>query len=147
MSSFKEFGCFSFYFSVLRIRDVYPGSELFPSRTRVKEFKYFNPKNGNMIRVVHPGSGSWLFTHPGSRGQKGTGSRIRNTAIFTLHIFSNFPLTLKLSIFAGGNFFCLTSSDLVYEPKGVSAMSTVQLSTRDQINFRDVTPYLTCASS
>ncbi len=26
---------------------------------------------------VHPGSGSWLFTHPGSRGQKGTGSRIR----------------------------------------------------------------------
>jgi hypothetical protein len=30
-----------------------------------------------MIRVVHPGSGS--FTHPGSRGQKGTGSRIHNT--------------------------------------------------------------------
>ncbi len=31
-----------------------------------------------MIRVVHPGSGirSWFFTHPGSRGQKGTGSRI-----------------------------------------------------------------------
>ncbi len=29
-----------------------------------------------MIRVVHPGSGSWLFTHPGSRGQKGNGSRI-----------------------------------------------------------------------
>ncbi len=23
-----------------------------------------------MIRVVHPGSGSWFFTHPGSRGQK-----------------------------------------------------------------------------
>ncbi len=33
-----------------------------------------------MIRVFHPGSGSWFFfTHPGSRGQKGTGSRIRNT--------------------------------------------------------------------
>jgi hypothetical protein len=30
-----------------------------------------------MIQVVHPGSG--LFTHPGSRGQKGTGSRFRNT--------------------------------------------------------------------
>ncbi len=32
-----------------------------------------------MIRVVHlgSGSGSWLFTHPGSRGQKGTGFRIR----------------------------------------------------------------------
>jgi hypothetical protein len=26
---------------------------------------------GNMIRVVHPGSGSYFFTHPGSRGQKG----------------------------------------------------------------------------
>ncbi len=33
----------------------------------------------NMIRAVHPGSGSWFLTHPGSgsRGQKGTGSRIR----------------------------------------------------------------------
>ncbi len=29
-----------------------------------------------MIRLVLPGSGSY-FTHPGSRGQKGTGSRIR----------------------------------------------------------------------
>ncbi len=58
------------------------------SRIRIEEFQYFNPKNGcwalgNLIRVVHPGpdpgSGSWLFTHPGSRihGQKGTESRIR----------------------------------------------------------------------
>ncbi len=52
----------------------HPGSWI-----RMKEFKYFNPKNcfsalGNMIRVVHPGSG--FLTHPGSRGQKGTGSRI-----------------------------------------------------------------------
>jgi hypothetical protein len=29
--------------SVLRIRDVYPGSEFFPSRIRI-EFKYFKPK-------------------------------------------------------------------------------------------------------
>jgi hypothetical protein len=29
-----------------------------------------------MIRVVHPGSE--FFTHPGSRSQKGTGSRISN---------------------------------------------------------------------
>jgi hypothetical protein len=59
--------------AVSRIRDVYPGtdffpswildprSEFFPSRIRIKEFKYFNPKNGFkslgiMIRVVHPGS-------------------------------------------------------------------------------------------
>jgi hypothetical protein len=26
-----------------------------------------------MIRGVHPGSGSCFFTHPGSRGRKGTG--------------------------------------------------------------------------
>ncbi len=46
-------------------------------RIRIQEFKYFNPKNGfqalgNTIRVVFPGSGS--------RGHKGTGSRIHNTA-------------------------------------------------------------------
>ncbi len=50
-----------------------PGSEFFPSpipikgqrdsQIRIKEFKYFNPKNcflalGNMIRDVHPRSGS-----------------------------------------------------------------------------------------
>ncbi len=59
----------------VRIRDVYPGSRVlifpfriwsFPSRIHIKEFKYFNPKNcfwalGNMIRVVHPGSGSRFF--------------------------------------------------------------------------------------
>jgi hypothetical protein len=61
---------------VLRIRDVYPGSEFFPipdpgsrikkipgsrNRIRIKEFKFFNPKIGfyalkNMIRDIHPGS-------------------------------------------------------------------------------------------
>jgi len=30
-----------------------------------------------MIRDEHSGSGSWFFTHPWSRGQKGTGYRIR----------------------------------------------------------------------
>jgi hypothetical protein len=53
----------------------HPGSEFFPSRIHIKEFKYFIPKNcfqalGNMIRVG-------LFMDFGSRGQKGTGSRIR----------------------------------------------------------------------
>ncbi len=64
-----------------------PGSKFFLFRSRIKELKYFNPKNcfealGNMIRDVHPGSGSRFFTHSGSRGHKGTGSRIRirNTA-------------------------------------------------------------------
>jgi hypothetical protein len=57
------------------------------SRIRTKEFKYFNPKNchstlGNMIQIVHPESRSWFLPipDPGSRGLKGTGSRIRNTA-------------------------------------------------------------------
>jgi hypothetical protein len=34
-----------------------------------------------MIRVGHPGSGSCLFTHPGSWCQKGTGSRIRTRTL------------------------------------------------------------------
>ncbi len=40
-----------------------------------------------MIRVVHPGPDSDFLPQPGSRGQKGTGSRIRNTGfkkIFSL---------------------------------------------------------------
>ncbi len=146
------------YSSVLRIRDVYPGSDLFPSRIPDPHprFKYFNPKtwfptqstyiyrasqwmsprrnwdsptplaasecplppglkgggahspaakgvgesqfrrlekklstlptlwfpsSRKYDQVVHPGSRSWLSTHPGSRGQKGTGSRFRNTGI------------------------------------------------------------------
>jgi hypothetical protein len=38
-----------------------------------------------MIRVVHPGSRIRMltFSHPGSRGQKGTKSRIRNTDKFS----------------------------------------------------------------
>ncbi len=92
-----------------------PGSKFFPSwipdpnffhpdlgsGIRIKEFKHFNNKKmvfsalRNMIRVFHPRSRSWLFTHPGSRswipdpesrGQNGTGSRIRirNTRDFGL---------------------------------------------------------------
>ncbi len=45
-------------------------------RIRIKEFKYFNPKNcsqalGNMIRMVipDPDPRSWFFTHHGSRIQ------------------------------------------------------------------------------
>ncbi len=63
-----------------------PGSKIFPSWIRIKEFKYFNPKKMFLStrkydRVVHPGSGSWFFTHPGSRIQVskryGTRSRIQ----------------------------------------------------------------------
>ncbi len=64
---------------MLRVRDVYPGSAS-------KNLGILTPKNGflalgNMIRVVHSGSGSWLFTHPGFRGQKGTGSGSAHTLV------------------------------------------------------------------
>ncbi len=73
----------------MRIRDVYPGSEFFtprildpgyefsPFRIRIKEFKY-----GILIQkivfklseigsqVVHPGSGSWFFTHSPDPGDQ-----------------------------------------------------------------------------
>ncbi len=47
--------------SVVRIRDVYPGSELFPSgsRIRIKEFEYFNPKKWFLSsRKYDPGCSS-----------------------------------------------------------------------------------------
>ncbi len=38
-------------------------------RIRIKEFKFLTPKiilsSRNRIRDVHPGSWSWIFTHPG----------------------------------------------------------------------------------
>ncbi len=56
-----------FYLSPVFFPDT--GSEFFIYR--IKEFKFFNPKNcvqalGTMIRDVHPGSGSWFFIHPGT---------------------------------------------------------------------------------
>jgi hypothetical protein len=47
-----------------------------------------------MIRMVipDPDPRSWFFTHPGSRGQKGTKSRIRNTAHNPkISAYSKFP--------------------------------------------------------
>jgi hypothetical protein len=89
------------FLPVLRIRDVYPGSDffhpesgLFPSRipetgsasknisisTQIKWFlssQKYDPGFSSRIRIL-------VFTHPGSGGQKGTGSRIRirNTAFY-----------------------------------------------------------------
>jgi hypothetical protein len=81
---------------VLRIRVVipnpgsdlfHPGSELFPSRILIKDFKYLNPKKwflssrkydpGCSSRIPDPDSDFLPIADTGSRGQKGTGSRIR----------------------------------------------------------------------
>ncbi len=80
---------------MLRIRDVYPGSDFFHpgSRIRIEEYKYFNPKNCFLSsRNYDPGCSSriLIFYPLGSRGQKGTGSRIRirNTASTPLSLGS-----------------------------------------------------------
>jgi hypothetical protein len=87
---------------VLRIRDVYSESRIriysIPdpnffhpgSRTRIKEIKYFNPKKWflstqkydpcclSRIRLPDPDPDFLHIPDPGSRGQKGTGSRIQD---------------------------------------------------------------------
>ena len=76
-------------------RILAPGSKFFQSgskffqsgsRIRIKEFKYFNPKKWFLSsRKYDPGCSSWIpdpdadflpIPDPGSRGQKGIGSRI-----------------------------------------------------------------------
>ncbi len=74
---------------VLRIRDKHPGSEFFQPGSRVKRLPdpgsgyaaasknlSFLPKKLFLSsRKYDSVSRSWFFTHPGSRGQKGTGAR------------------------------------------------------------------------
>ncbi len=84
------------FYPVLRIRDVYPGSDFFPSRIRVVSIPDPHQKSiltqkmvsklwdGCSSRISDAVSGSWLFTCTGPRFpdpgvKKGTGSRIRNT--------------------------------------------------------------------
>ncbi len=64
------------FFTVADPGCLHPGS-----RTRIKEFKYFNPKiwflsSRKFDPVVHPGSGCRLSTHPGSRIQGSTRHQI-----------------------------------------------------------------------
>jgi hypothetical protein len=77
--------------TVLRIRDVYSGYELFHPGSRAKQsasknLSIFNPKN------CSGSSGKWydlhfdldFFTHSRSRGQNGTGSWIPDPGSATL---------------------------------------------------------------
>jgi hypothetical protein len=68
----------------------HPGSRnvVFPSRIHIKEFKYLNPNSqlGNMIRVVHPGSGSRMrIPDPGVKKalDPGSGSETLLIAVAT----------------------------------------------------------------
>jgi hypothetical protein len=89
-----------------------PGSDFFPSRIPdpnclhpgsrilIKEFKYFNTKKGKKMvlssKKYNPGCSSRIrmltFSHPGSRGQKGTQSRIRNTGRIRINRLSNWSV-------------------------------------------------------
>jgi hypothetical protein len=60
---------------------------IFPSQIRIKEFRYFNPQNmvsklseiwSALLFIPDPNPDCLSIPDPG--GQKGTGSRIRNTA-------------------------------------------------------------------
>jgi hypothetical protein len=71
----------------------HPGSEFFPSRIRVKEFKPFyltkwflssreyDPRCTSQVRIPDPDPDFLLIPDPGSRGQK---PRIRNTDLFKI---------------------------------------------------------------
>ncbi len=66
------------------------------SRSASKNLSIFNPKNcclalGNMIRDVHPESGSWVFTHRGSRIQGSKRHRIPNPGSGSATLLYFFP--------------------------------------------------------
>ncbi len=68
---------------MLRIRDVYPGSEFSTSRMRIKDLRYFHPKKWFLAKLSEiwsglfiPDPGSGFLTHPGSRIQGSKRHRI-----------------------------------------------------------------------
>jgi hypothetical protein len=93
----------------VRIRDVYHGSEFFHPGSRIQgqkdsgsripqRIKYFQPKKlflssrkydpgcSSRIRIPDPSLDYLPTPDPGSRGQKGTRSRIRNTICFIVSL-------------------------------------------------------------
>jgi hypothetical protein len=100
--------------SVLRIRDVYPGYEFFHPGSQVKNIpdpgsasknlSIYNPKKlflssrkyDSGIFIPDPDLDFFYpsrIPDPGSRNQKGTGSRIRNNKKHKMEGFCNFFLT------------------------------------------------------
>jgi hypothetical protein len=97
------------FHTVLRIWDVYPGSDFFPSRIRTvsipdpgsasKNLRILTPKKwflssrkydpGCSSRIPAPDADFLPIPDPGSRGHKSTGSRIwiRNTAFIYHYMF------------------------------------------------------------
>jgi hypothetical protein len=85
----------------------HPGSEFFPSRIpdigsriRIKYLKYFLTQtvSGYRIRIL-------FFNHPGSRGQKGTGSRIRIMLLFSVTLLFRSPVPSLLSLSCSSSYF------------------------------------------
>ncbi len=73
---------------------LHPGSASKNPRSRIwyKEFNYFNPKNVSKLSEIwtglfisNPDPDFLTIPDPGSRGQKSTGSRIRNTGRIRSH--------------------------------------------------------------
>ncbi len=83
----------------------HPGSEFFPSRIRIKEFQYFNPKKWFVSsRIYDPDCSSRIsdpdpdfLPDPGSRGQKSTGSGSATLVSLNVDILKHFSyLTFSL---------------------------------------------------
>ncbi len=81
-SYLPRISCSCEFQAVLRIRNVYPGSQIRIFSSRIQDQKNI-PDPGSRIRIrikddpgCHPGSGSWFFTHPGSRIQGSKEHRI-----------------------------------------------------------------------
>ncbi len=64
-----------------RIPDPYPLQRIQVFLNQKIVSKLSELWSGMFIPDPDPGFGSWFFIHPGSRDQKGTRSRVRNTAI------------------------------------------------------------------
>ncbi len=100
-----------------------PDRNFFPSRILIKEFKHFNPTKWFLgSRKYDPDPDFLPIPDPGSRGQKGTGSRIRirNTE---LKIMVNWPETQTSALFI--KLIHLSALPIVKEPGIINHVWTI----------------------